>query len=85
MILRERMTQCLRIDIRPVEDHDDRQGAAGDAHDSRAETGGGAVVIAEAGFNGGYCTWSGNSIPEYVKYENYMAMLDEVPRSDDRG
>jgi uroporphyrinogen decarboxylase len=39
--------------------------------------------IAEAGYNGGYCAGSGNSIPEYVKYENYMAMLDEVRRSDD--
>jgi uroporphyrinogen decarboxylase len=40
--------------------------------------------IAEAGYNGGYCAGSGNSIPEYVKFENYMAMLDEVRRSDDR-
>lgn len=32
-----------------------------------------------AAWNGtGYCAGSGNSIPEYVKYENYMAMLDEV-------
>jgi uroporphyrinogen decarboxylase len=40
--------------------------------------------IAEAGFNGGYCAGSGNSIPEYVKYEIYMAMPDEVRLSDDR-
>jgi uroporphyrinogen decarboxylase len=40
--------------------------------------------IREAGANGGYCAGSGNSIPEYVKYENYMAMLDEVRRSDAR-
>jgi uroporphyrinogen decarboxylase len=39
--------------------------------------------IREAGFNGGYCAGSGNSIPEYVKYENYMAMLDEVHRWND--
>jgi uroporphyrinogen decarboxylase len=32
-----------------------------------------------AAWNGtGYCAGSGNSIPEYVKYENYLAMLDEV-------
>lgn len=35
-----------------------------------------------AAWNGtGYCAGSGNSIPEYVKYENYMAMLDEVGKS----
>lgn len=35
-----------------------------------------------AAWNGtGYCAGSGNSIPEYVKYENYMAMLDEVRKS----
>ena len=34
--------------------------------------------IAEAGYNGGYCVGSGNSIPEYVKYENYIAMLEEA-------
>ena len=38
--------------------------------------------IHEAGYNGGYCAGSGNSIPEYVSYANYMAMLDEVRRSD---
>jgi len=27
------------------------------------------------GANGGYCVGSGNSIPEYVKYENYLALL----------
>jgi uroporphyrinogen decarboxylase len=32
--------------------------------------------IAEAAFNGGYCVGSGNSVPEYVKFENYMAMLE---------
>ncbi|MCX6138452.1 MAG: nucleoside 2-deoxyribosyltransferase [Ignavibacteriales bacterium] len=34
--------------------------------------------IEEAGYNGGYCAGSGNSIPEYVKYENYLAMLRAV-------
>jgi len=29
-----------------------------------------------AGSNGGYCVGSSNSIPEYVKYENYLAMLE---------
>jgi uroporphyrinogen decarboxylase len=27
------------------------------------------------GYNGGYCVGSGNSIPEYVQFENYLAML----------
>lgn len=40
--------------------------------------------IRDAGANGGYCAGSGNSIPEYVKYENYLAMLDEVRQSDTR-
>jgi uroporphyrinogen decarboxylase len=31
--------------------------------------------IENVGFNGGYCAGSGNSIPEYVKYENYLALL----------
>lgn len=30
--------------------------------------------IEVAGYNGGYCAGSGNSIPEYVNFENYMAM-----------
>ncbi len=35
-----------------------------------------------AAWNGtGYCAGSGNSIPEYVAFANYMAMLDEVGRS----
>jgi uroporphyrinogen decarboxylase len=34
--------------------------------------------IEEAGYNGGYCVGSGNSIPEYVSFENYLAMLDET-------
>jgi uroporphyrinogen decarboxylase len=34
--------------------------------------------IEEAGYNGGYCAGSGNSIPDYVKYENYLAMLKAV-------
>jgi len=32
--------------------------------------------IEEAAYNGGYCVGSGNSIPEYVKFENYIAMLE---------
>lgn len=32
--------------------------------------------IERAAYNGGYCIGSGNSIPEYVKYENYQALLD---------
>jgi uroporphyrinogen decarboxylase len=31
--------------------------------------------IEQAAYNGGYCVGSGNSIPEYVKYENYLAMI----------
>lgn len=31
--------------------------------------------IKTAGYNGGYVIGSGNSIPEYVNYDNYMAML----------
>ena len=31
--------------------------------------------IEKVGVNGGYCVGSGNSIPEYVKYENYLALL----------
>ena len=32
--------------------------------------------IEEAAYNGGYCVGSGNSIPEYVKFENYIVMLE---------
>ena len=34
--------------------------------------------IEKVGFNGGYCVGSGNSIPDYVKYENYIAMIETV-------
>jgi uroporphyrinogen decarboxylase len=34
--------------------------------------------IEHAGFNSGYCAGSGNSIPDYVKYENYIAMIETV-------
>ncbi len=34
--------------------------------------------IENVGLNGGYCVGSGNSIPEYVKLENYITMLDTV-------
>lgn len=29
---------------------------------------------------GGYCVGSGNSIPDYVKYENYIAMIETVKK-----
>ena len=32
--------------------------------------------IEVAGYNGGYCVGSGNSVPDYVKYENFIAMLE---------
>jgi uroporphyrinogen decarboxylase len=31
--------------------------------------------IEVAAYNGGYCVGSGNSIPEYVRFENYVALL----------
>ena len=34
--------------------------------------------VEDVGFDGGYCVGSGNSIPEYVKLENYIAMIDAV-------
>lgn len=34
--------------------------------------------IEKVGYNGGYCVGSGNSIPDYVKYENYVAMIETV-------
>jgi len=34
--------------------------------------------IEEVGKDGGYCVGSGNSIPEYVKRENYIAMIEAV-------
>lgn len=35
-------------------------------------------TIRQVGQTGGYCVGSGNSIPDYVKFENYTAMLDIV-------
>jgi uroporphyrinogen decarboxylase len=32
--------------------------------------------VEKAGYNGGYCLGSGNSIPEYVNYDNYIALLN---------
>ncbi len=32
--------------------------------------------IENVGMNGGYCVGSGNSIPEYVNFENYVAMIE---------
>jgi uroporphyrinogen decarboxylase len=34
--------------------------------------------IEQVGYDGGYCVGSGNSIPEYVKLENYLAMIKTV-------
>lgn len=34
--------------------------------------------ISTVGVNGGYCAGSGNSIPEYVKVENYLSMIQTV-------
>jgi uroporphyrinogen decarboxylase len=31
-----------------------------------------------AAYNGGYCLGSGNSIPEYVNFENYLALLESA-------
>jgi len=31
--------------------------------------------IEVAAYNGGYCVGSGNSIPDYVPFENYQALL----------
>ncbi len=36
--------------------------------------------IKTVGVNGGYCVGSGNSIPEYVKVENYLIMLETVKK-----
>ena len=35
-------------------------------------------IVEKLGRDGGYCIGSGNSIPEYVKYENYLAMINTV-------
>lgn len=32
--------------------------------------------IESVGLDGGYCVGSGNSIPEYVNFENYLAMIE---------
>ncbi len=36
--------------------------------------------IEKLGFNGGYCVGSSNTIPHYVRIENYIAMIEEVFR-----
>ncbi|MEO8231822.1 MAG: uroporphyrinogen decarboxylase family protein [Ignavibacteriota bacterium] len=36
--------------------------------------------IEKVGMEGGYCVGSGNSIPEYVKLENYIAMIETVKK-----
>jgi uroporphyrinogen decarboxylase len=38
--------------------------------------------IEEAGYNGGYCVGSGNSVPEYANFENYVAMLEETKEGE---
>jgi uroporphyrinogen decarboxylase len=40
--------------------------------------------IEEVGTEGGYCVGSGNSIPEYVKLENYIAMIESVKEYNSR-
>jgi uroporphyrinogen decarboxylase len=35
-------------------------------------------MIREAGPGGGYCVGSGNSVPDWAKFENYMAMRNTV-------
>ena len=40
--------------------------------------------IETVGYNGGYCVGSGNSIPDYVNYENYIAMIDAVKEYNDK-
>ncbi|MGE5401601.1 MAG: uroporphyrinogen decarboxylase family protein [Ignavibacteriales bacterium] len=32
--------------------------------------------IEKAAYNGGYCIGSGNSIPEYVNFDNYLALIE---------
>lgn len=34
--------------------------------------------IEQVGLSGGYCVGSGNSIPEYVNFENYLTMIETV-------
>lgn len=36
------------------------------------------AIIEKLGRNGGFCIGSGNSVPEYVKFENYLAMINTV-------
>ncbi len=36
------------------------------------------ALIQDVGVNGGYCVGSGNSVPQYVRPENYQAMLNAV-------
>jgi uroporphyrinogen decarboxylase len=40
--------------------------------------------IEEVGTEGGYCVGSGNSIPEYVKLENYITMIETVKEYNSR-
>ncbi|NOX87770.1 MAG: nucleoside 2-deoxyribosyltransferase [Calditrichaeota bacterium] len=36
--------------------------------------------IEVAAYNGGYCVGSGNSIPDYVNFENYLALLEAAKK-----
>ena len=38
--------------------------------------------VEKVGYNGGYCVGSGNSIPDYVKFENYLKMIETVRAFD---
>ena len=38
--------------------------------------------IENVGYDGGYCVGSGNSIPDYVKLENFQAMLETVKEAN---
>ncbi|HSP89165.1 MAG TPA: uroporphyrinogen decarboxylase family protein [Ignavibacteriaceae bacterium] len=40
--------------------------------------------IEKIGLNGGYCVGSGNSIPDYVTYENYIAMIETVRKFNNK-
>lgn len=40
--------------------------------------------IENAGSNGGYCVGSGNSIPEYVNFENFITMIETVKEYNSR-
>ena len=61
-----RLCLCGNIDL-------DRTLTLGSPQDVRAEV---KERIAALAPGGGYCCGSSNSVPEYVPYENYLAMID---------